>query len=58
MLGPDPWAYGMGGANRKNLETILRYTCQQGLIGKKMSLDELFVDTDLGDSGGSGEEGA
>lgn len=58
VLGPDPWAYGMGGANRKNLETILRYTCQQGLIGKKMSLDELFVDTDLGDSGGSGEEGA
>lgn len=55
-LGPDPWAYGLGEANRKNLQTIIRYTRQQGLIGREMSLEELFVDTDLGDAGG-GEEG-
>ena len=53
VLGPDPWAYGLGAANRKNLETIIRYSHQQGLIGRKMSLEELFVDTDLGDSGGA-----
>ena len=55
VLGPDPWAYGLGDANRRNLETILRYTYQQGLIGREMPLDELFVDTDLGDAGGAEE---
>ena len=53
VLGPDPWAYGLSETNRKNLETIIRYTHHQGLIGRKMSLEELFVDTDLGDSGGA-----
>jgi 4,5-dihydroxyphthalate decarboxylase len=55
VLGPDPWAYGLGAANRKNLETVQRYTHQQGLIGKIKPLDELFADTDLGDAGGSDE---
>jgi 4,5-dihydroxyphthalate decarboxylase len=39
-------------ANRKNLETVLRYTHQQGMIKKMPSLDALFADTDLGDAGG------
>jgi 4,5-dihydroxyphthalate decarboxylase len=56
VLGLDPWAYGLGPANRKNLETILRYTHQQGLIKRMPALDELFADTDLGDAGGA-EEG-
>jgi 4,5-dihydroxyphthalate decarboxylase len=51
-LGPDPWVYGLGVANRKNLQTVLRYTYQQGLIGREMSIEELFVDTDSGDAGG------
>jgi 4,5-dihydroxyphthalate decarboxylase len=55
ILGPDPWAYGLTPANRKNLETVLRYTHQQGLIRKTLPLDELFADTDLGDAGGSEE---
>jgi 4,5-dihydroxyphthalate decarboxylase len=53
LLGPDPWAYGLTPANRKNLETVLRYTRQQGMIGRTWPLDELFEDTDLGDAGGS-----
>jgi 4,5-dihydroxyphthalate decarboxylase len=53
LLGPDPWAYGLTPANRKNLETVLRYTRQQGMIGRSWPLDELFEDTDLGDAGGS-----
>ena len=52
VLGPDPWVYGLGEANRKNLETIMRYCHQQGLIGKEMPIEELFVDTDPGDAGG------
>ena len=53
LLGPDPWVYGLGAANRKNLETVLRYTHQQGMISRTWPLDELFADTDLGDAGGS-----
>jgi 4,5-dihydroxyphthalate decarboxylase len=52
VLGLDPWAYGLGDANRKNLETVQRYCHQQGLIGRMAPLDELFADTDLGDAGG------
>jgi 4,5-dihydroxyphthalate decarboxylase len=52
LLGRDPWAFGLTPANRKNLETIQRYTHQQGMIGKIRPLDELFDDTDLGDSAG------
>ena len=55
VLGNDPWAYGLGDANRKNLETVLRYCHQQGLISHMMPLDELFADTDLGDAGGGAE---
>jgi 4,5-dihydroxyphthalate decarboxylase len=55
VLGADPWAYGLGDMNRKNLETVLRYCHQQGLIGRAMKLDELFADTDLGDAGGRAE---
>jgi 4,5-dihydroxyphthalate decarboxylase len=55
ILGRDPWAYGLTPVNRKTLETIQRYTHQQGMIGKARPLNELFEDTDLGDSGGSEE---
>ena len=55
ILGRDPWVYGLTVANRKNLETIQRYTHQQGMIGKLRPLEELFEDTDLGDSVGSEE---
>jgi 4,5-dihydroxyphthalate decarboxylase len=55
VLGPDPWSYGLNPANRRNLETILRYTHRQGLVGRAMTVDELFVDTGLGDAGGPDE---
>jgi 4,5-dihydroxyphthalate decarboxylase len=55
LLGPDPWAYGLGDANRKNLEAIARYALQQGMIPKMPVLEELFIDTDLGDAGGPDE---
>jgi len=52
ILGPDPWQYGLTDANRKNLETIQRYVHQQGMVSKQRSLEEVFDDTDLGDSVG------
>jgi 4,5-dihydroxyphthalate decarboxylase len=51
VLGPDPWAYDLGPPNRRNLGAIPRYTRQQGLISRAMSLDDLFIDFDLGDAG-------
>jgi len=55
LLGRDPWQYGLTPANRKNLETIQRYVHQQGMVSRQRPLEELFDDTDLGDSGGSEE---
>jgi 4,5-dihydroxyphthalate decarboxylase len=45
ILGADPWVYGLGESNRQNLQTLMQYSQEQGLLGKKMSLDELFVNT-------------
>lgn len=47
ILGKDPWVYGLGEANRKTLETLMQYSQEQGLIGRKLSLDELFVAKDV-----------
>jgi 4,5-dihydroxyphthalate decarboxylase len=49
ILGGDPWIYGLGPQNRKNLETLMRYSFEQGLIGKKLALDELFAATAIGE---------
>jgi 4,5-dihydroxyphthalate decarboxylase len=42
ILGEDPWEYGLTPANRKNLETLIDYSHRQGIIGRTLSLDELF----------------
>ena len=55
-LGKDPWSYGLTLANRKNLQTVQRYCRQQGLIDTIAPLDELFLDTDLGDAVGAGAD--
>ena len=36
VLGKDPWVYGLGDVNRKNLETLMQYSQEQGLLGKKI----------------------
>ena len=45
ILGADPWVYGLGDSNRKSLETLMQYSQEQGLLGRKMALDELFINT-------------
>jgi 4,5-dihydroxyphthalate decarboxylase len=55
ILGRDSWTYGLTPVNRKTLDTIQGYTHQQGMTSKLRPLEELFEDTDLGDSGGSEE---
>jgi 4,5-dihydroxyphthalate decarboxylase len=44
LLGPDPWEYGLSDVNRRNLETILRYSREQGRITTEPPLAELFMD--------------
>ncbi len=44
LLGPDPWEYGLSDANRHNLETVLRYTREQGRISREPSVSDLFID--------------
>jgi 4,5-dihydroxyphthalate decarboxylase len=45
ILGADPWAYGLNERNRKNLQTLMQYSQEQGLLGKEMAFDELFINT-------------
>jgi 4,5-dihydroxyphthalate decarboxylase len=53
ILGPDPWQYGLTEANKKNLETLAAYSHEQGLIKKKPSLDELFLNVSQGSKRGT-----
>jgi 4,5-dihydroxyphthalate decarboxylase len=45
ILGADPWAYGLGASNRRNLETLMQYSQEQGLLGRKIALEDLFINT-------------
>ena len=45
LLGHDPWVYGLGEINRNSLEILMQYSREQGLLGRKMSLEELFINT-------------
>jgi 4,5-dihydroxyphthalate decarboxylase len=45
IFGSDPWVYGLGDVNRKTLETLMQYSLEQGLIGRQMAVDELFINT-------------
>ena len=42
ILGSDPWVYGLK-ENQKNLESMVAYAYEQGLIPKKFKLGELFI---------------
>lgn len=48
LLGPDPWEYGLSDANRRNFETLVGYSYEQGLIGRRIPLDELFLPVSQG----------
>jgi 4,5-dihydroxyphthalate decarboxylase len=48
ILGPDPWAYGLDDANRRNLETAIGYSHESGLISRRLAIEELFTDLSPG----------
>jgi 4,5-dihydroxyphthalate decarboxylase len=48
LLGPDPWEYGLSEKNCKNLETLVGYSHEQGLIKKRPTLEHLFLSVSQG----------
>jgi len=54
MMGPDPWENGLGETNRKNLETLIRFSHSQGMISKAHPIEFFFRDVML-ESRGRGE---
>lgn len=48
LLGPDPWEYGLTARNRHTMETLTGYSHEQGLTGRQVPLDELFLDISPG----------
>jgi len=48
LLGPDPWKYGLGVENVKNIETLMGYSYEQGLISRMIPMNELFLDLSEG----------
>jgi 4,5-dihydroxyphthalate decarboxylase len=54
LMGRDPWEYGLTERNRHNLETLVGYSHEQGLIKRRIPLDELFLSVSQGE--GRGEE--
>lgn len=48
LIGDDPWEYGLTDRNRNNLETLVGYSHEQGLIKRAIPLSELFLDVSQG----------
>jgi 4,5-dihydroxyphthalate decarboxylase len=46
ILGADPWSYDFG-ANRAALETMIRWSNEQGMISRRFAPEELFVPSTL-----------
>ena len=47
LMGKNFWPYGLE-ANRKELELIMRYTHEQGLVKRRLKFEELFHPSTLG----------
>jgi 4,5-dihydroxyphthalate decarboxylase len=44
LMGPDPWPYGVA-ANRKTIETLSRYTHEEGLATKHLRAEDMFPES-------------
>jgi 4,5-dihydroxyphthalate decarboxylase len=54
ILGDDPWEYGLSERNANNLNTLIGYSYEQGLIGRRIPLNELFLNISQGRKRGMG----
>jgi 4,5-dihydroxyphthalate decarboxylase len=41
LMGKNYWPYGIA-ANRKELEAVMRYVYEQGLVKRRLKFEELF----------------
>ncbi len=48
ILGSDPWEYGLTDSNVKQLDMLVGFSHEQGMIRRKMPLDELFLSVTQG----------
>ena len=48
LLGPDPWEYGLTPKNRHTLDTLVGYSYEQGMIKKRLTMEDLFLDMSEG----------
>jgi len=48
IIGDDPWEYGMTERNRNQLEMLVGYSHEQGMMKRRMSVDELFLPVSQG----------
>ena len=48
LLGEDPWEYGLSDSNRHNLDTLVGYSHEQGMLKRRWPLDELFLSVSQG----------
>jgi 4,5-dihydroxyphthalate decarboxylase len=48
LMGEDYWPYGLE-RNRAALETLVRYSCEQGLAQRSVAIEELFAPSTLDD---------
>lgn len=44
LFAGDAWPHGLGEVNRRNLQTVIEYSFDQGLIPTKPRIDDLFAD--------------
>ena len=47
LMGPDPWENGLTPGNRKNLETLIGYSRDGGLISNLSTVDDFYTDVML-----------
>jgi 4,5-dihydroxyphthalate decarboxylase len=48
LMGADYWPYGVE-PNRRAIETLMRYSCEQGLAERGVAVEDLFAPSTLDD---------
>ena len=48
LMGDDFWSYGLNDANRKTLDAMARYSYEQGLAVRLLTVEEMFAESTIG----------
>ena len=47
-MGDDFWSYGIDAANRRTLGAMARYSYEQGLAVRLLTVEEMFAESTIG----------